>query len=59
MRPAIVIDADDIKKMLAEKYGVPEKDVIKAQYSYTVILPEKDGETKDGALWRANTHLTR
>ena len=49
MRPAIVIDADDIKKMLAEKYGVPEKDVIKAQYSYTVILPEKEDAPKDGA----------
>ena len=45
MREAIVIDAEDIKKLLAEKYGVPEKDIIKSQYSYTVILP-KD-ETKD------------
>lgn len=42
MREAIVIDADDIKKMLAEKYGVPEKDVIKSQYSYTVILPKEE-----------------
>lgn len=49
MKKAIVIDADDIKKMLAEKYGVPEKDVIKAQYSYTVILPEKEDAPKDGA----------
>lgn len=47
MRPAIVIDADDIKKMLAEKYGVPEKDVIKAQYSYTVILPKDESDSDE------------
>lgn len=49
MKKAIVIDADDIKKMLAEKYGVPEKDVIKAQYSYTVILPEKEDVSNGGS----------
>lgn len=45
MKKAIVVDANDIKKILAEKYGVPESDVIKSQYSYTVILP--DGEKPD------------
>lgn len=46
MRNAIVVDANDIKKILAEKYGVPESNVIKSQYSYTVILePEKKEET--------------
>ena len=46
MRNAIVVDANDIKKILAEKYGVPEANVIKSQYSYTVILePEKKEET--------------
>lgn len=38
MRKAIVIDSNDIKKLLAEKYGVSESNVIKSQYSYTVIL---------------------
>lgn len=37
MRKAIVVDADDIKKILAEKFGVDEKNIIKSQYSYTVI----------------------
>lgn len=47
MRNAIVVDANDIKKILAEKYGVPESNVIKSQYSYTVILePEKKEETE-------------
>lgn len=37
MRKAVVVDADDIKKILAEKFGVDEKNIIKSQYSYTVI----------------------
>lgn len=41
MKKAIVVDADDIKAILAEKFGVDEKNVIKSQYSYTVIT-EKD-----------------
>lgn len=40
MRKAVVIDADDIKKILAEKFGVDEKNIIKSQYSYTVITDE-------------------
>lgn len=31
MKNAVVIDANDIKKMLAEKFNVPETDVIKSQ----------------------------
>lgn len=42
MKPAIVVDANDVKLILAEKYGVPPENVIKSQYSYTVILPEKE-----------------
>ena len=45
MRKAIVIDAKEIKKMLAEKFGVPEENVIKSQYTYTVIT---DKEENDG-----------
>lgn len=41
MKNAIVVDANDIKKILAEKFDVPETNIIKSQYSYTVIL-EKD-----------------
>jgi len=40
MRKAVVVDADDIKKILAEKFGVDEKNIIKSQYSYTVITDE-------------------
>lgn len=38
MKNAIVVEPSDIKEILAEKYGVPVENVIKSQYSYTVIL---------------------
>ena len=38
MKKAIVIEPNDIKAILAEKYHVPESNVIKSQYSYTVVL---------------------
>lgn len=44
MRNAVVYEPEDIKKLLAEKHGVDLKDVIKSQYSYTVIL---DGKSPD------------
>ena len=42
MRKAIVVDANDIKKIIAEHFGVPEADIIKSQYSYTVMLDEEE-----------------
>lgn len=42
MKQAIVIEQNDIKTLLAEKYNVPESNVIKSQYSYTVILNEEN-----------------
>lgn len=44
MKKAVVIDANEVKAILAEKFGVPEANVIKSQYSYTVIL--EDDKTK-------------
>ena len=41
MTNAIVLDANDIKRMIAEKYGVAPEKVIKSQYCYTVIMPEE------------------
>lgn len=38
MRKAIVVDANDIKSILAEHFHVKQEDVIKSQYSYTVII---------------------
>jgi hypothetical protein len=42
MKPAIHYDAEDIKKMLAEKHGVEVKNVIRNQYSYTVVLEKEE-----------------
>lgn len=47
MKKAIVIEPNDIKAILAEKYGVPENNVIKSQYSYTVVLGDMDGEENE------------
>lgn len=49
MRNAVVYDADDIKAILAEKHNVSVKNVIKNQYSYTVVLEdkEKDGDSDE------------
>ena len=38
MKKAIVLDANDIKKILAGKFGVDESCVIKSQYSYVVTM---------------------
>ena len=40
MRKAVVVDVNDIKEILAEKFGVKPEDVIKSQYSYTIVLEE-------------------
>ena len=41
MSDGIILDADDIKKILAEKFGVDEKDIIKSQYSWIIKKKEK------------------
>lgn len=42
MKKAIVIDASDIKKILAEKFDVPEESIIKSQYSYIVVTDQEE-----------------
>jgi len=49
MRNAVVYDADDIKAILAEKHGVDPKNVIRNQYSYTVILGDREPSVDTGA----------
>lgn len=44
MKKAVHYDAEDIKKILAERHHVDTKNVIKNQYSYTVVLDGKEGE---------------
>lgn len=47
MQNAIVVTASDVKKILAEHFGVPEERVIKSQYSYTIITGEVDLNESD------------
>lgn len=50
MTKAIVLDANDVKKLIAEKYGVAPEKVIKSQYCFTVMIPEeRAAEAGDGA----------
>lgn len=42
MKNAIVLEQEDIRRLIAEKYGVDIKNVIKSQYSYTVILEKEE-----------------
>ena len=46
MKNAVVVDANDVKKILTEHFGVKPDVVIKSQYSYTVIT-ENDDEKKE------------
>lgn len=39
MSEGIILDAEDIKKILAEKFRVDPKDIIKTQYSFIIKKP--------------------
>lgn len=45
MKNAVHYDAEDIKKILADRHNVDPKNVIRNQYSYTVVLERE--ETQD------------
>ena len=47
MKSAISLDNNDIRKILAEKFNVPEKNVLKHQYSFTVILEDEKESEED------------
>lgn len=47
MKNAIVYDAEDIKAILAERHDVSVKNVIRNQYSYTVVLGGMTEENKE------------
>lgn len=42
MKNARVIEPVDIKKMLAKRFNVPESNIIKSQYTYTVVFDDED-----------------
>lgn len=47
MKKALVVDANDVKQILAEHFNVKPENVIKSQYSYTVVL-ENEEDHDDG-----------
>ena len=44
MKNAIVLDVNDVKKIIAKEFGVTENDIIKSQYSFVVTLPDTEKE---------------
>ena len=46
MKNAIVLDTNDVKMILAKHFDVPEENVIKSQYTYTVITEKGDSNGK-------------
>lgn len=41
MQNAVIVSADEVKAILAQHFGVAEKDVIKMQYSYAIVQGDK------------------
>ena len=46
MKSAIVLNTDDVKRIIAEYFNVNVADVIKSQYSYTVVGVKCEGIMK-------------
>lgn len=42
MKKGIILEANDLKKIIAEHFNVDESKVIKSQYSWTVVTDDKD-----------------
>lgn len=53
MKNAVMLDANDIKKIIAKEFNVPESNVVKSQYTYTVALEEN---SKDGERYEISEH---
>lgn len=47
MRKAIILDKNDVKTLIAEHFGVEEKDVIQSAYSYTVAIGKEEAEDSE------------
>lgn len=46
MKDAIMIEPPDIKKLIAEKFGIEESKVVKMQYSYMILKEDIKEERK-------------
>lgn len=51
MKKALVLEKEDVRKLLAEKYKVDSKNVITNAYSYTVVLDDiEDTDKPDDSI---------
>ena len=46
MSEGIILDSEDVKKIIAEKFGVDPKDIITTQYSYIIKKSKDDGNSR-------------
>ena len=44
MKKGIILEANDLKKIIAEHFNVDESNVIKSQYSWTVVTDDEETE---------------
>lgn len=42
MKRAVVLESKDIRKILADYYKVPEKNIVQNKYSYTIITESEE-----------------
>ena len=47
MKDAKILDSNEIKRILAKEFDVPVENIIKMQYSFAVVLNDKEKEKKD------------
>lgn len=47
---AIFLKREDIRKIIAEKYNVPEENIVQSQYSYTVTLEDMEEDNDEDKL---------
>ena len=47
MKQAVIVEAKDIKKILADYQKVQEKDIMQNKYSYTIILEREENENEN------------
>ena len=44
MKKGIILEANDLKKIIAKYFNVDESKVIKSQYSWTVVTDDEETE---------------
>lgn len=47
MKDAKILDANEVKRILAKEFNVPVGNIIKMQYSFAVVLGEDESEVDE------------